>query len=491
MKSLLSVAFLVLVAAAVHAQTYSDVLRYSYFAPQGSARFAATGGSLTPLGVDVTTLHTNPAGIGWNRYNVAQITPGFTLTNSGAEVVGSTEGGRLSDAAANFTLPSAGVVLAGTTRSVNWSTLNFGISLTRMGEFNQNLNFSGRTPGGIIEGFAEDINNGLSDPYASDLAPDEYFFIEDGIYYTDFYDFTTGAPRPDPILRNGTYDRRGGMSEVALGLGGNYREKVLWGLSLGIPFFSFDENYTYEELDDERVIPNFENATWTQNLSNSGTGFNLKFGIIALPTEKLRVSAAIHTPTFWSIDEQYNTAFGYTYNNEDGIPVGSDQVSPFGAYSYNLRTPWRFNAGLGALLGRRGFVSVDADYVNYTGNSASFDDFSTANDVLNGEIDALLSSALGVRVGGELNLDPIQVRAGVGYRQMPFAEYANGEDHGVLTYSAGAGYSLGKFFVDLAAQVENYNSFNVPFRTFDTVLTDRTRVSVLLSVGFRGFGTGF
>ncbi len=498
MKFLFSTFALLLVTASLRAQSYSDALRYSFVTPQGSARFAGTGGSLTPLGVDVTTLHTNPAGIGWNRYNLAQITPGFSFTGTDALLDQSEAGGSASESAATFTLPSIGVLLAGNTRSVNMSTLNFGISLTRMADYNQQLAFDGRTPGGLIEKFAEDFNDGIDDPFGTRLA--EGFLITDpadGFVYSDFYDITTDTPFPGAIQREGLYDRRGSMSEVAVGFGGNYREKLLWGVSIGIPFFNYEQTYSYEEVDDQDVIPAFESSTYNESLINNGTGFNLKAGITVLPTETVRISAAIHTPTFWTVEEQFSNSFGYFYT-ENGEALGGTQLSDISNPTYNLRTPWRFMAGIGTLVGERGFISLDADFAQYASNEFSFDDFAGADEVTdaaNADIDFLLGSSLGLRAGGELNLDPLQVRAGVGYRQVPFQEYVNEEDEGILTYSAGVGYSKGKFFADFAAQVEGYSSFQYPYQTFavrqQNVLFDRTRVSVLLTVGLRGFSSGF
>ena len=496
MKCLLS--FLLFVSAATaFGQNYSDVLRYSFVTPQGTARFAGSGGSLTPLGVDVTTLHTNPAGIGWNRYNLAQVTPGFSFTNSNAGLAQSEGGGSLSESSAAFTLPSAGVILAGTTRSVNMSTLNFGISLTRMADYNQQISFDGRTPGGIIEKFAEDERDGIRDPFGNDLAVDALINDAQGVPYSDFYDFTTGTPLPGAIQREGSYDRRGSMSEFAAGFGGNYREKLLWGLSIGVPFVNYESNLTYTETDDADVIPAFEDAAYTQTLVNQGTGFNLKAGVTILPTDAIRISAAVHTPTFWTIQEQYSTTFKYFYD-DNGIASGVDTLSALSDATYNLRTPWRFMVGVGTLVGSAGFISVDADYANYAGNQVSFDDFAgsdAATEATNADVDALLGSSISVRVGGELNLKPLQVRAGVGYRQVPFREYVNDEDAGILSYSAGLGYSKGKFFADLAATYETYTSFEAPYQTFairqQTVNYDRNRVGVMLTVGVRGFSSGF
>ena len=483
-----------LLAGTLSGQTFDDALRLSFVTPQGSARFAGTGGSLTPLGVDATTLHTNPAGIGWNRYNVAQVTPGFTFTGVESNLAPDPSSGPLNESSANFNLPSVGLIFAGTTRSVNWSTLNFGISVTRLADYNEQTRFSGRSQGGIIDGFTADLNAGFNDPFGSTLADQVYEFFEDdqGL----FTEFDLEENDGGRIRRDGLFDRRGSMSEVAIGFGGSYREKLLWGVSFGIPFFSYDDVYSYEEVDDQGEISGFDNSSFDRSLISSGTGFNLKFGLTYLATEQLRLSGAVHTPTAWTIDEQFSTGFTYNYTDLDGNALGGTALSPLNTATYNLTTPWRFTLGAGYLIGNRGFLSLDADYADYRGNSISFDDFATAAEETNRSIDDNLSSSIGLRLGGELNLKPVQLRAGVGYRQIPYAVFLNDEDEAYLTYSAGAGYSIGKFFVDLAAQYGGASGFETAYNAPDNleqplITTNRTNVSVLLTVGFRGWNAGF
>lgn len=504
MKYRLLACLSLLLTGVLSAQNFNDALRYSFVSPQGSARFAGTGGSLTPMGVDVTTLHTNPAGIGWNRFNLVQITPGFGLTNTDAQLEGDVFGNSLSESAASFNIAGAGAVFAGTTRSVNFSTLNFGISVARMVDFNQQVRFGGATEGSLIEKFAVDASaagqSGVN-LYAEALAL-PFLIREDGAYYSDFYDFDAnngqGGQRGGEIRREGLYDRRGGVTEVALGFGGSYREKLLWGLSIGIPFFRYEEATTYDEVDDQDFIPVFEDLNFNTNQTASGTGFNVKAGIIYLPTDELRISAGIHTPTFYSIDYNYSSSFSYFYTELD-TARGGTELSPLNALTFNLRTPFKFNLGLGYLIGSKGFISVDADYTDYTSNNISFDDFATEAEVANADIDAFLGSSIGVRVGGEANFKPFQVRAGVGYRQVPYSEFFRDEDESLLTYSAGVGYSVGKFYVDLTGQYEGYSAFQDIYRTnvegfsdfSQTALTDRSRISVLLTVGFRGWNAGF
>jgi hypothetical protein len=501
MKYRLLACLSLLLTGVLSAQNFNDALRYSFVSPQGSARFAGTGGSLTPMGVDVTTLHTNPAGIGWNRFNLVQITPGFGLTNTDAQLEGDAFGNSLSESAASFNIAGAGAVFAGTTRSVNFSTLNFGISVARMADFNQQVRFEGATEGSLIESFAVQASSNR----AGGFTPDAYGeglarrYLKDtlGSFFSSFYDFDAnngdGAQRGGEVSRSGLYDRRGGITEVALGFGGSYREKLLWGLSIGIPFFRYEEVTTYEEVDDQDFIPNFEDLDYNTNLTASGTGFNLKFGLIYLPTDQLRLSVGLHTPTFYSIDENFSTSLGYFYS-EDGAALGGDTLSPLAAYTYNLRTPLRFTLGAGYLIGSKGFISIDADYSSYATNSISFDDFAEVAEDINSDIDAFLGNSIGVRIGGEANFKPFQLRLGVGYRQVPFTEFFRDENEALLTYNAGVGYSIGKFYFDLAGQYEGYSAFQDIYRTGDfsqTVLTDRSRVSVLLTVGFRGWNAGF
>jgi len=451
-----------------------DALRFSNTEVFGSARFFGTGGSMTAIGVDGSTLHTNPAGIGWNRFSAAQITPGFALNNLTARLRNGTGNEENSITDGNFVVPSASLVWAGDTRSLNWSTFNFGISYSRLADFNETIAYSGRSPGSIVQSINADIDAGRISEFREQLAlniPNIFLETDNGAFITDF-DLAENAN--SPIRREGRVERSGSLSEIALGFGGNYLEKVLWGVTIGIP------------TDDA----GFDNAGFDELLELTGSGVNFKFGIIGRPTDNLRLSAAVHSPTFWSVDEVYETTFEYNFT-DSGQAQGGTELSPRSEIVYNLQTPWKFHFGAGYLFGRSGFLSVDADYSNLAGTSFSFDDFATIDEDGNAEIDRELKGALGVRVGGELNLKPFQVRAGVGYRQSPLVTPRNDEDTSNLNFSGGVGYSTGKFFIDAAVRLEGNNAYFAPFSSVavdgQVVGTDRNRITGLVTVGFRGF----
>jgi hypothetical protein len=446
---------------------------------------------MTAIGVDATTLHTNPAGIGWNRFSAAQITPGLALNNLTAGLRNGAGNGNEDNSVTdgNFVVPSASLVWAGDTRSLNWSTFNFGISYSRLADFNETINYSGRSEGGIIDAIVEDLNDGISDAFRSGLAQQ----IPNAVQQDDlgfFSDFDLESSAGGQIRREGQVDRSGSLNEIALGFGGNYLEKVLWGFTIGIPVIDFTETKTYDEVDDRDEITFFDNAGFDELLELSGSGVNFKFGLIARPTDNIRFSAAVHSPTFWTVDEVYETSFEYNFTDA-GQAQGGTELSPRSEAAYNLRTPWKFYLGAGYLFSNKGFLSVDLDYSNLKGTSFSSDDFATVDEAANEDVDRELKSSLGVRVGGELNLKPFQVRAGVGYRQNPVVNLRNNENADNLSFSGGVGYSAGKFFVDAAARLEGDVSYYAPYSTFafdgQVVDTDRTRITGLVTVGFRGF----
>lgn len=472
-----------------------DALRFGNTEVFGSARFFGTGGSMTAIGVDGSTLHTNPAGIGWNRFSAAQITPGFALNNATARLRNGTGNDENSITNGNFVVPSASLVWAGDTRSLNWSTFNFGISYSRLADFNETITYTGRSPGSIVQAINSDIDRGRVTEFREQLAlniPNIFLETDNGEFITDF-DLAENVD--SPIRREGRVERSGSLNEIALGFGGNYLEKVLWGVTIGIPTIDFTETRTYDEIDDQNQVTfgdsgGFDNAGFDELLELSGSGVNFKFGLIARPTDNLRISAAVHSPTFWSVDEVYETTFEYNFT-DSGQAQGGTELSPRSEAVYNLQTPWKFHFGAGYLLGRKGFLSVDADYSNLAGTSFSSDDFATVDEEGNAEIDQELKGMLGVRLGGELNLKPFQVRAGVGYRQNPAVTPRNNEDTSNLSFSGGVGYSAGKFFIDAAARLEGNNSYYAPYSSFDidgqVVGTDRSRITGLVTVGFRGF----
>ena len=481
-----------------------DAIRFTNFFPLGTARFAGTNGSMTSMGVDFTTLSTNPAGIGWNRNNSASITPGFTLHNNRSTLRGNNLNPSTAENDFVFNIPSFGLVWTRQNEYTGMPSLNWSIALNRLADFNQTLDYNGFSGGSIIDALVEDINDNIGDPFRVNLLDQ----IDSDIRFLDvndnfdtlpllvdefgyFSDFDLADNQGAQVRREGRVERSGSMNEFAFGIGGNANNKLLWGISIGIPFLSFDEVKTYSEVDANNEVSTFDDASYDEELSISGSGVNFKLGAIYLPSVATRISLAVHSPTFWTLDETFETRLEYNYTTADGVARGGAGLSPQSISVVNLQTPWRFQLGLGGLIGRSGFITADAEYVNYAGNSFSFQEFSVPDEVSNNDIDAVLGGAVSLRLGGEINLDPVQVRLGAGYRTLPTQAARYGQDEGYLSGSAGLGFNLGKLFIDVATTVQQENNFYSPYRTFgfdgQVVDTERVQVSGLVTVGYRGF----
>lgn len=94
------------------------------------------------------------------------------------------------------------------------------------------------------------------------------------------------------------------------------------------------------------------------SLRTSGSGYNLKLGLILKPINELRLGFAFHTPTYYSLKDEVYTVSSYEYST--GIS-GSQEVNPpyGGASWYKIKTTWRFIASAATVLGGRGILSVD------------------------------------------------------------------------------------------------------------------------------------
>ena len=79
MKKIITLAALgLLIAAPMSAQTVYDAAKITNKDLNGTARFVGMGGAMGALGGDISTIGTNPAGIGVYRSNDAMVSFGFS-----------------------------------------------------------------------------------------------------------------------------------------------------------------------------------------------------------------------------------------------------------------------------------------------------------------------------------------------------------------------------------------------------------------------------
>jgi long-subunit fatty acid transport protein len=478
---------IILYTLASDAQTFNDALRYSQTQMGGTARYMGTAGSMGALGADFSLIATNPAGLAAFRKSDMVITPGFwnVRTNSKIDEPQSLDYLERSN---KISLSNAGIVIASTPPKGNWTTVNFSFGLQRIADYNQEFFFQGNTRGSIIERYtalADGLQPNQLDDFEAGLAYDVgaiYGPGINGLYFNDLQsvpDFTTQKSQV------GTMSGRG--NELSLALSGNLDEKLMLGMTIGIPFYTFSHDKSYEETDPSDLIPVFNGFQIRERLDANGTGINAKFGAILMPVRNFRIGLALHTPTFLSITENFTNSMAYTFTEQSQTTLRRE--SPQGRFEYRVVTPWRTMGSLGYIIQNFGFISAEVEYVDYGSSSFRFKNATLADKVyereLNQDIKQRLGGALNIRTGLEYAKDMWRLRGGIIMDGSPF----RGDNQFNLGYSLGAGMRENNFFVDLAyvqrVRQDLYSPYQIDNSPMTNVLqTVRTGIFVL-TLGFK------
>ena len=444
---------------------------------------------MAALGGDFGTLSTNPAGLAIYRGSEFTITPTFSLRGTEAELRGSNN--IFDDSRNQFFLGNLGIVIHTQPLSKSIRALNFGLGFNHTARYNRDLEWRGVTGGSITDRWLE-ISE-LRDPSQLDDfeagpafdAGAIFDFDGDLVYDSDFSGY--GAAFVD---KGQVIDQSGTMSDFLMSVGVNLKDKLMIGFSLGIPFVNFEEEKTYNEYDDENLFDFFEGLGFKESLVTSGIGVNAKLGMNYLVSDAIRVGAYVHTPTRFSFTDNFSTEVNYVFDEGQG-PVGITIGSPEGTFDYRFSSPWVFGGGVGFIIKRSGFISADVEYIDYSSNKFDLNFNNTTPDIddfqesLNNRVATELRSAINFRVGGELALKKLRVRAGVNYRPEPLESTANSS----ISYRAGLGYRSDKFFADFAysysdgeQQYEPYFTNSAPRQLIDTKIQEHL---AMLTFGFR------
>lgn len=424
------------------AQEPSDALRYAWLTMSGTARNQAIGGANAAIGGDLSSLSYNPAGIGLFRTGEFVISPGFGFGTSKAGYLGN----NATQNSSNFRFGSTGVILpmhgGGRTRNVT-----FGFGVNRLADFNNTVYVQGRnSQSSYSEKYLEElINNNVRDP---NRAANDYPYGSSLAFNTYLVDTVSGpggtlagyrslATPKTGVNQQQTLQTAGGMTEISLGLSGNFGDKLYIGGSLNWNTLNYERNSIFREADaTTNTKNNFNYFEVEDYLATTGMGVNLKLGLIYRPVESLRLGFALHTPTVFNLKDSYASTVTTDLEGYFGSGTKTQSSRDFnngldGEFTYNYNNPLRIMGGVAYVFRedadvamQRGFISADIEYINYAGASFSTADpangsASYLND-LNKAVDATLGSAINARMGGELKFETLMVRAGFAYFGNPY-----------------------------------------------------------------------
>lgn len=265
--------------------------------------------------------------------------------------------------------------------------------------------------------------------------------------------------------------------------------RLYLGATLGLPFVRYNQSKSYREVDENGSIPHFHELSYTERFVTSGIGVNLKVGAILRVSQMLRIGAAVHTPTRMTLSDTYSAEMGSAIAFTEGDdPSIFSAESEIGAFEYGLRTPWRA-IGSGALIFKKlGFVSAEVEYVDYSNAQFNFRTDADYQSEVNGTIDSKYGQALNIRIGGEMALKRMRLRAGYALYGSPFRPGVALEDALATNLSVGAGYHGKTVFLDLAIvnsrSAEEYVPYVAP-SSIPSVVNSMNFNNIVLTLGYK------
>ena len=544
MKKITMIALAMFTAVGAGAQTIYDATNIAQKELNGTARFVGMGGAMGALGGDISTIGTNPAGIGIYRSNDAMLTFGYSMTGTESNYVGN----KFETNKNCWSFDNAGFVIA--SKIGNHTPLryvNFGFNYHKSKSFYKNMTMQGLM-GSIDNQYvsqvrsmaqqATDAQNYVYNNYNQRLNWESKDIYQDNdagwlgaVGYQGsllFENSQEGAPDfYDPYIPSEAdayflSRERGGIDQYDFNISFNINDRFYFGVTLGAydvdynKYSLYDEMYAYKWEGDGQI---YEEGYSLESFNRiHGSGFDFKFGAIFRPIEDspLRIGLAVHTPTYYKLT--YTTGALLTSDlylpdeagNESPVRTTVDTYSALGGRDmdrdFKLQTPWVFNASLGYTVGNNLALGAEYEYEDYSSMKFKYPE----GDEMTWETRQADFNIKGVStlcLGAEYKPIPaFSLRAGYNYstaaykkdaiKELPSnsintdTDFANSKS--MNTFTLGIGYRFSSFYADLAYKFDTYKSDFYPFYndinglvTPPTTEVTNTRSKVLFTLGMR------
>lgn len=461
-----------LLPAGAAAQSAVDAYNITPTQQRGTARFISMGGAFTSLGGDISSMTQNPAGLGIYRKSDIGLTFDVSIRNYKTD----TNYGSIKENQTKAIFDNIGYVgvisLSGAMSNLSW-----GVSYNRINSFERRFN-------GYNTSTETSLSNYIAS-YTQGVNSSELLFGHDSngnINYNPYLDsdndwlsilaYNSYMINPTSTGYQGLSNRstvgdaesivqeRGYVDEYNIDFGGNVSDVFMWGIGFGITDLSYSSTTFYSESMSNATIASNEGlvkgdaGVWLDNWrAISGTGFNMKFGVIVKPIDMLRIGAAIHTPTWYSISNNAYAESQYSYLNPaaeegNGNPLQGSEYTEDLYYNFHMNSPWKFMVGAAAVIGNSAIVSVDYERQAYNDIKVSSQNgwgSYASNDPVNDDIKNYFKAADIIRIGAEFRVTPrFSLRAGYNYSTSTAKSEVLDGDVEVYTAGMNPAYTLNR-----------------------------------------------
>ena len=494
---------LALGSLAASAQDLAEAYNLSNRTVQGTARSMGFGSALGSVGGDFSSISVNPAGLGIYRTSEWTITPSLKINSAAGNYMGTTT----YDNNTHFNMNNVGIVFTKAAKGQryersNWKAVSFAIGMNRVADFNNSYTYSGNNyASSATQAMASDANlnpGGVSTPGTLGYLGNTAGLINsNGVNGS----YISSVPISNGTQQTKIVQDHGGIDEFEIALGGNYKEKLMLGASIGIPTFYYTRDMNYTETALNGSAPNtynFNYFTYGNSLQIAGTGINAKIGAIYKITDFLRVGASFHTPTYYNLTDLSDPSI-IAQSNGLSTSLSAPSGLPENQFNYGFTTPWKTVLSATFIIRKLGFITADYEYVDYNtmryiypaGNDdANGMTYQQEEAQMNQQIKSTYQAASNVRVGAEIKLTRyLMIRGGFGYYGDP---YKNAGYSATRTdVSAGLGFHTHHFFTDFAVVNSQYKAQENPYTIAGTssfipvATTNYSLNNVALTIGMK------
>ena len=434
-KYILFAGLLLTSVSAAAQETYQDAKLAS---PQltGTARYVGMGGAMEALGADISTIATNPAGVGLLRKSQVSVTGGIIAQTDASNQI--SYGGTplsINGKKSHPTFEQIGIVWSPTGKGSSYLNLafnyhkstDFGQILTAansLSNASQNKLTAAKNYEGVNGWTNVDANYGgygSGNRYTAGLLN---VTSEGGLAYEEADKYLYGQYQHGYI---GSYD---------FNVSGSINNRVWYGITVGIHDVHYNSNSLYTE---DFVDGNY--AESYEQLRITGTGFDVKAGAIFRPVadSPFRIGAYVNTPVYYDLrlnsDNDItiagdNTPATYTDSKTGSSPCYDKGDKGYSSsYDFRLNTPWKVGVSLGHTVDK--FLAIGATYeyawYNHMDNRVKdggyYDDWygtyyetSSSDKNMNADTRANLQGVSTIKVGAEIKpVDMLSIRLGYNY----------------------------------------------------------------------------
>lgn len=417
----------------IKAQSEDFPLYFSQLGLEGTANYMSRAGAIGAVGGDIMSANYNPAGLGIYRVGEMTFSAGLNFANTTTN----TDGLGMQDDKTKLTFGNWGFVLPVKVDNSSLKYVQFSYAINRLKTFSNNIAMSRE---GITASYIDQV-------VMNDII--EYNDVENEFIRSGVVELDTNSMAISSLFEVGKFNQfrrvkySGSLNEATFSFSGNISDKLYFGMTAGLPIATMTTISTFTESKmnaNDEVIAAYTN---TQQQDFLNVGVNLKLGAIFKPISPLRIGVALHTPTYYSVEDDFSSIVAYDKT------AGS--VGP--TFFYGIQTPFRFLANAAFVWGDIsssivGTISADYEYTDYSLMRFDFTEDAVAEYEFNTSIEDIFRPAHTLRIGGEVKLGPLSLRAGYAMQGNPYVEVQNDASMNYTTF--GIGYRKSKVGFDLA-----------------------------------------